>query len=69
MKINQITIISITAVLLFALVGCGDHVDGDGKIVLKEPMKPVSEMTPGMNWTINGPVDEAGNLIVLEETD
>ncbi len=67
MKNNQITLITIAAVLLFTLAGCGDNVDGDGKVVLKEPMKPVSEMTPGMNWTINGPVDESGNPIDSKE--
>lgn len=67
MKTNQITIITIAAILLFTLAGCGEHVDGDGKIVLKEPMKPVSEMTPGMNWTINGPVDASGNPVDSKE--
>jgi|GEM_PF-3408935 len=64
MKTNQINIITIASVLLFTLAGCDKT---DGKIELKEPRKPVSEMTPGMNWTINGPVDASGNAIELEE--
>ena len=66
MKTNQTLIISITAVLLLTLIGCEPT---DGQVVLKEPRKAVSEMTPGMNWTINGPVDEAGNLIVPKEAE
>ncbi len=66
MRINQITIISIAAVLLFTLVGCEEP---KGELELKEPWKPVSEMPGSMTWTINGPVDEEGNLIVLEEVE
>lgn len=64
MKTNQITIITITTTLLFTLVGCEEP---KGELDLKEPWKPVSEMTPAVSWTINGPVDEEGNPIVLEE--
>ncbi len=66
MKTNQITIISIIAALLFALAGCDEP---KGELELKEPWKPVSEMPGSMTWTINGPVDEAGNLTVLEEAE
>ncbi len=66
MKTSQISIITITAVLLFTLAGCEEP---KGELELKEPWKPVSEMTPALSWTINGPVDEDGNLIVLEETE
>lgn len=68
MRTKQTTIFVVTTVLLFTLAGCGDDVDGDGKLDLKEPMKPLSEMTPGMNWTINGPVDQEGNPVAPEET-
>lgn len=66
MKTNQITIMTIAAVLLLTLAGCQEP---KGELELKEPWKPVSEMPGSMNWTINGPVDDAGNLIVPEETD
>ncbi|MBA3754708.1 MAG: hypothetical protein H0X02_00090 [Nitrosomonas sp.] len=52
MKTNQITIITIAALLLFTLIGCGDNVDGDGKIVLKEPKKELSEMPERKNWSV-----------------
>ncbi len=64
MKTNQITVMAITAVLLFILAGCDNT---DGKLALKEPRQELKG--DGMRWTINGPVDEAGNLIVPEETD
>lgn len=66
MKTNQVIIIAITATLLLILAGCQEP---KGELELKEPWKPVSEMTPGMTWTVDGPVDEAGNPIVLEETE
>ena len=34
MKTNQTIIIAMTAALFLTLAGCGDHVDGDGKIVV-----------------------------------
>ena len=60
MKTNQIITITIIAALLLILTGCDNT---DGQVELKEPKKPVSEMTPGMTWTINGAVDESGNVI------
>ncbi len=66
MRTNQVIIISMTATLLLTLAGCQEP---KGELDLKKPWKPVSEMTPGMTWTVNGPVDEAGNLIKLEETE
>lgn len=66
MKTNQITIITITAALLFSLVGCQEP---KGELELKEPWKPVSEMPGSVKWTINGPVDESGNPIVLEDAE
>lgn len=49
MKINQKNIFAITAVLLLALAGCDNT---DGQIKVKAPMKDVSEMTPGKNWSV-----------------
>lgn len=66
MKTNQITIITITAVLLFTLAGCEEP---KGELELKEPWKPVSEMPGSINWTVSGPVDQDGNPVVLEETE
>ena len=43
MKTNQTIIIAMTAVLLLTLTGCQEP---KGYLELKEPMKPVSEMTP-----------------------
>jgi uncharacterized lipoprotein YajG len=65
MKTNQTIIIAMTAVLLLTLAGCQEP---KGYLELKEP-KPVSEMTPAMNWTVNGPVDASGNPIVLEKVE
>ena len=66
MRTNQVIIIAMTATLLLTLAGCQEP---KGELELKEPWKPVSEMTPGMTWTVDGPVDEAGNPIVLKETE
>ncbi len=67
MKINQLTLITIAAVLLFTLVGCGDNVDGDGKIVLKEAKPELKG--DGIRWTVKGPVDASGNPIEPEEVE
>lgn len=66
MKTIQTIIITISGALLLTLAGCQEP---KGELELKEPWKPVSEMTPGMTWTVDGPVDEAGNLIELEKTE
>ena len=66
MKTNQTITIAMTAALLLTLAGCQEP---KGYLELKEPMKPVSEMTPAMNWTVNGPVDASGNPIVLERVE
>jgi len=66
MKINQITIISITAVLLFALVGC----EQKGYFESKEGGVPEpGTYDSGIRWTFNGPVDEDGHPLVLEEVE
>ncbi len=65
MKINQIIFISITAVLLFTMVGC----DSKGGLELKEPKPELGKYDSGIRWTINGPVDESGNPLVLEEVE
>ncbi len=49
MKTNQITIITITAVLLFTLVGCEQP---KGYIELKEPKKELSDMPERKNWSV-----------------
>jgi hypothetical protein len=68
MKTNQTLIISIAAALLLTLVGCGDHVDGDGKIVLKEP-KP-EHVDRGIRYSVtHGLVDQDGNPIAPEEAE
>lgn len=51
--------------MLLLLSGCGK--DGDGKLEMKEPKKELSEMPPGIKWTVNGPVDDAGNPIQIPE--
>jgi len=63
MKTNQTLVIAITAALFFTLAGC----DSKGGLELKEPYPELKG--DGMRWTINGPVDEEGNLLVPEETD
>lgn len=65
MKTNQITIISVAAVLLFILVGC----DSKGGLELKEPKPELGKYDSGIRWTIDGPVDEEGNPLVLEEVE
>ncbi|PSJ16490.1 hypothetical protein [Nitrosomonas supralitoralis] len=68
MKTNQTLIITLAAVLLFALVGCGDHVDGDGKIVLKEP-KP-EHVDRGIRYSVtHGLVDQDGNPVASGEAE
>jgi len=66
MKTNQITIISITAILLFTLVGCEEP---KGYLETKGPLPEPGTYDSGIRWTINGPVDEAGNPLVLEEVE
>ncbi|PXW89083.1 hypothetical protein C8R34_10563 [Nitrosomonas sp. Nm84] len=66
MKTNQTLIITIAAALLFTLIGCGDHVDGDGKIVLKEP-KP-EHVDRGIHFSVtHGLVDQDGNPVASDE--
>ncbi|MDO9013084.1 MAG: hypothetical protein Q7U78_14975 [Gallionella sp.] len=65
MKKGHLIIAVICLLSLLLLSGC--YKDGDGKLELKEPKKELSEMPPGIRWTINGPVDEAGNPIELEK--
>lgn len=59
----NIAVVGLSALLL--LSGCGK--DGDGKLEMKEPKKELSEMPPGIRWTVNGPVDESGKPIELQE--
>ena len=65
MKKGHLIIAIICSLSLLLLSGC--YKDGDGKLELKEPKKELSEMPPGIRWTINGPVDVAGNPIELEK--
>ena len=65
MKKSHLSIAVICSLSLVLLSGC--YKDGDGKLELKEPKKELSEMPPGIRWTINGPVDEADNPIELEK--
>ena len=59
--------LSIAVICLSSLLLSGCSKDGDGKLELKEPKKELSEMPPGIRWTINGPVDESGNPVELEK--
>ena len=63
MKTNQITIITITAALLFTLIGC----DSKGGLERTEPKSEIKSAT--IYWTVNGPVDEEGNPIVRKEVE
>ena len=65
MKKSDLSIAVIGLLSLLLLSGC--YKDGDGKLELKEPKKELSEMPPGIRWTINGPVDETDNPIELEK--
>ncbi|MER0171984.1 MULTISPECIES: hypothetical protein [Nitrosomonas] len=65
MKKSHLFVAVICSLSLLLLSGC--YKDGDGKLELKEPKKELSEMPPGIRWTINGPVDETGNPIELEK--
>ena len=65
MKKSDLSIAVIGLLSLLLLSGC--YKDGDGKLELKEPKKELSEMPPGIRWTINGPVDESGNPVELEK--
>ena len=65
MKKGHLIIAIICSLSLLLLSGC--YKDGDGKLELKEPKKELSEMPPGIRWTINGPVDETGNPTELEK--
>lgn len=64
MKIINILVITIFAISILILTGCDKT---DGKLELKEPRKELSEMPTGIRWTVNGPVDESGNPIELQE--
>ncbi len=59
----SIAVLGLSALLL--LSGC--YKDGDGKLEMKEPRKELSDIPPGIRWTVNGPVDESGNPIELQE--
>lgn len=50
MKKNNLIIVLIAVLLLFLLSGCGE--DGDGKIVMKEPRKELSELPERKAWSI-----------------
>jgi hypothetical protein len=65
MKKGYLIIAVICSLTLLLLSGC--YKDGDGKLELKEPKKELSEMPPGIRWTINGPVDETDNPVELEK--
>ena len=65
MKKSDLRIAVISLLSLLLLSGC--YKDGDGKLELKEPKKELSEMPPGIRWTINGPVDESANPVELEK--
>ncbi|WMJ10111.1 hypothetical protein [Nitrosomonas sp. sh817] len=65
MKNSDLGIAVMCLLSLLLLSGC--YKDGDGKLELKEPKKELSEMPPGIRWTINGPVDESGNPVELEK--
>ena len=64
MKTINMLIIAIIAISVLVLTGCEKT---DDQLKLKEPRKELSEMPPGIRWTVNGPVDESGKPIVLEE--
>ncbi len=65
MKANQITIITIAAVLLFTLAGCDKT---DGEVVLKEPKPELVDR--GINYSVtHGLVDQGGNPIAPKETE
>ncbi len=64
MKTNQITIISITAVLLFTLAGC----EPKGYLETKgEKLDHEKYTSRVIHWTMNGPIDGDGNPIELDE--
>jgi hypothetical protein len=65
MQKSDLSIAVMCLLSLLLLSGC--YKDGDGKLELKEPKKELSEMPPGIRWTINGPVDESGNPVELEK--
>lgn len=62
MRTKQTTIFVVTAVLLFTLTGCDNT---DGKLLLKEDKPELKG--DALRWTINGPVDQAGNPIEPKE--
>jgi hypothetical protein len=64
MKTTNLLIIIIIAIAGLILTGCEKT---DGQLELKEPRKELSDMPPGIRWTVNGPVDESGNPIELEK--
>lgn len=65
MKAINILIIALIAIFGLILTGCEKT---DGQLKLKEPRKELSDMPPGIRWTVNGPVDESGKPIELEGT-
>lgn len=65
MKNRETGLLIMCLLALLLLSGCGK--DGDGKLEMKEPRKELSDMPPGIRWTVNGPVDESGNPIELQE--
>jgi PBP1b-binding outer membrane lipoprotein LpoB len=64
MKIFNMLMIAVIAISILVLTGCEKT---DGKVELKESRKELSDMPPGIRWTVNGPVDELGKPIELEE--
>ena len=50
MKKSQLIIMLVAVLSLFLLSACGE--DGDGKIVMKEPRKELSDMPQGKNWSV-----------------
>ena len=62
MKTNQTNIIAMTAALLLTLAGCQEP---KGYLELKDPKPELKG--DAIRWTVDGPVDESGNPIKLEE--
>ncbi len=62
MKTNQTIIIAMTAALLFTFAGCQEP---KGYLELKDPKPELKG--DAIRWTVDGPVDESGNPIKLEE--
>lgn len=62
MKTIQTIIITISAALLLTLAGCQEP---KGYLELKDPKPELKG--DAIRWTVDGPVDESGNPIKLEE--